>query len=814
MPEKRAPLRIVVGEVPVRRGISQVPPPPEERQRPSLPAPMGAKTTPSDPARTPKLESATVGVSSVSPTNSSPSVVPPPQSSPPPPPVVALAPSNPLSPADVFESIDDSSASHEAISSESSGEVSELASSPTLVNVAVPRGAPVTPEASPDDVLSSGPSTLIEPSMQRRKAHQTTIDNPRSSQVPPPANAGEVSDPSLEIELLGVEDDESEVSGPGVYGPGIVGANSSNLSESLVAPEEGTSSSVVSGGPESVPPAPGPSSVPPSALKSSEDIEFEGDELAPLEGSPTMVSGPRGRSVDGERQTDPDLSANVAPKMVDEPSIIINSGPNSTTTGSADTSSEIADSAEKLSGDVESSEPVLSEQAAPSATSKSPKTAHGSGKTQSPAGSVIIRGMVTLSGAVDEPDDDFPPLAAEVSASDLEAEVDAALLDAEIDDEFDDAVELEFDDAPDAVPRPSMPPPPPAKKPPAVPPAAALASNPAPQSPPAVTPVAPGKLPIKRKPWHETNFDEEYLRTVRVPLPREVSAEVDFIERALGFASSATILDVGCGLGLQAMELARRGHVVVGIDNSKELIGRARREAKDLGLPVEFLEGDMREMAFDIEFDAILSWGTSFGYFDDDTNTELLDRFKSALKPHGRLLLDVANRDYVIASQPNLVWFEGDSCVCMEESKFNYFQSRLQVKRSIIDESAGGKQVERKHSVRLYSPHELGKMLHGASFRVSELSGRLATPAVFFGPDSPRILIVAETKSDQPSRVAPLVDPDATVAHRAITPEDLSDEASGEDVNAKTEEGSAPQKEVSSRDTVNLKPVVIEDDAG
>jgi len=148
-------------------------------------------------------------------------------------------------------------------------------------------------------------------------------------------------------------------------------------------------------------------------------------------------------------------------------------------------------------------------------------------------------------------------------------------------------------------------------------------------------------------------------------------------------------------------------------------------------------------MSFDSAFDAVLSWGTTFGYFEDDTNRVVLDRMHRALKPGGLLLLDIVNRDYVIRSQPNNVWFEGDGCVVMEETQCNYITSRLHVKRTVMLDD--GRQRESAYSVRLYALHELGQMLH-QKFRVVEVSGRESTPGVYFGADSPRTIIVAERR--------------------------------------------------------------------
>ncbi|MBC7170890.1 MAG: hypothetical protein H5U40_00595 [Polyangiaceae bacterium] len=107
------------------------------------------------------------------------------------------------------------------------------------------------------------------------------------------------------------------------------------------------------------------------------------------------------------------------------------------------------------------------------------------------------------------------------------------------------------------------------------------------------------------------------------------------------------------------------------------------------------------------------------------------------------------NRDYVIRSQPNLVWFEGDACICMEETAFNYFTSRLEVSRNVILDD--GKQRDKQYSIRLYSFHEMGQLLRQSDFRAIEVSGSHATPGVYFGADSPRMTILAERREDDES---------------------------------------------------------------
>jgi SAM-dependent methyltransferase len=150
----------------------------------------------------------------------------------------------------------------------------------------------------------------------------------------------------------------------------------------------------------------------------------------------------------------------------------------------------------------------------------------------------------------------------------------------------------------------------------------------------------------------------------------------------------------------------------------------------------------MRDMAFEEMFDAVYCWATSFGYFEEEKNADVLGRIHRALRSGGMLLLDVINRDYVSCRQPSLVWFEGDGCVCMDEMQVDFFTSRLKVKRTVMFED--GRSRELDYSIRIYGLHELGKLLHEAGFKVTEVTGHPAHPGVFFGSESPRLIVLAE----------------------------------------------------------------------
>ncbi len=275
--------------------------------------------------------------------------------------------------------------------------------------------------------------------------------------------------------------------------------------------------------------------------------------------------------------------------------------------------------------------------------------------------------------------------------------------------------------------------------------AAAMTAAPTPATPSTSAPVeVPGEVKKKKRQWFEDLFNDDYARTLPKLDDRYLEREVRFIEDALGCDKGAAILDLGCGPGEQAVALAARGYEVIGIDLSLAMLARAADEAAEKNQRINFLQGDMRDLTFDDAFDGIYCWGTTFGYFDDVKNAEVIQKIHKALRRGGRFLLDVVNRDYIAARMPSMVWFEGDGCVCMDEAQLNGITSRLNVKRTMMMED--GRQREIEYSIRLYSLHELGKVLHDNGFRVAEASGDSSTPGKYFGSESPRLLILAEKR--------------------------------------------------------------------
>jgi SAM-dependent methyltransferase len=241
--------------------------------------------------------------------------------------------------------------------------------------------------------------------------------------------------------------------------------------------------------------------------------------------------------------------------------------------------------------------------------------------------------------------------------------------------------------------------------------------------------------------WWQDFFEGRW-ETVQLGQSDDVDANraaAEKIERLLGLAPGSDVLDVPCGDGRISHELADLGYVVTGVDASGRFIGEARRKAGERGTSSRFEEGDMRELRFESKFDAVINFGGSFGYFDDDGNERVAASAYRALRPGGRYLIDAITPETIFRDFRDRHWFEVRDSLVVAENSYDAVRGRVEGHWTIVDPD--GTRSSQHSSMRVYTFVELRAVALGVGFdRVDGLDSDELTP---FHLGSSRLLLVA-----------------------------------------------------------------------
>jgi len=180
--------------------------------------------------------------------------------------------------------------------------------------------------------------------------------------------------------------------------------------------------------------------------------------------------------------------------------------------------------------------------------------------------------------------------------------------------------------------------------------------------------------------WYDSFFlSDDWLAIAQAADDEErTRTQVEFVVERLGLGPAARVLDLACGHGRHAVELARRGLRVTGLDISEPSLAIARERAAEQSVELELLAGDMRELPWRDEFDAVLNLWTAFGYFADEADdARVLAAVARALRAGGALLLDTLNVFWLARSWQAHGWQElDDGRLMIEDRAYDHLAGR------------------------------------------------------------------------------------------------------------------------------------------
>ena len=227
-------------------------------------------------------------------------------------------------------------------------------------------------------------------------------------------------------------------------------------------------------------------------------------------------------------------------------------------------------------------------------------------------------------------------------------------------------------------------------------------------------------------PWHSISLSERFPDIVRKYALR-----------------GTNLVDIACGEGTFAREVARRGWTVTGVDQSPDMLALAARE--DHAERVTWLRQDIRELSLPAPADVVTCWYNSLNYLPGDDDLAATFRaVRQSLVPGGAFLFDVYTIRGLATEWVEQTYIAVDSpdCYVTSETRFNSRERVADVRFvGFIRVRSRFVRFEERHKNRGWSWATIKRLLHEAGFTIV---GKFAMPDLTPPPkDAHRIYVVA-----------------------------------------------------------------------
>lgn len=227
------------------------------------------------------------------------------------------------------------------------------------------------------------------------------------------------------------------------------------------------------------------------------------------------------------------------------------------------------------------------------------------------------------------------------------------------------------------------------------------------------------------KQWYEELFENYGVKYDNESFTQGTVGECDFIEKEIGHNKATKILDIGCGTGRHAIELAMRGYKVVGIDLSESQLKRAREKAAQQKLEIDFRKYDARKIPFKGEFDlVIMLCEGSFPLMEtDEMNYRILKNAAKALKPGGKLIFTTLNGLFpLFHSVKEFLESEAkEGNATCDKNSFDLMTFR-DINTTVFEDDLGNKK-ELQCNERYYVPSEITWLMTTLKFKTIDIFG-------------------------------------------------------------------------------------------
>lgn len=240
--------------------------------------------------------------------------------------------------------------------------------------------------------------------------------------------------------------------------------------------------------------------------------------------------------------------------------------------------------------------------------------------------------------------------------------------------------------------------------------------------------------------WYENFFNGLVQQAWKAAQTDEqTELECDFLNDVLEVQPGQRVLDIFCGHGRHAIELARLGYAVTGVDISEESIQELQKAAKREKLPVDARSGDFLNVALTDGFQGAYCMGNSFSFFPHDQMLLFLRKIANLLAPGGRFVADTAMiAESILPDFQERNWMQIDDITFLMENEYDVWASCINAKLTYLQ---NGQTVRRQARHYVYTVAELHRLFQQAGLTVTEMYGSLDGSDFLLGDE--RLLLIA-----------------------------------------------------------------------
>ena len=236
--------------------------------------------------------------------------------------------------------------------------------------------------------------------------------------------------------------------------------------------------------------------------------------------------------------------------------------------------------------------------------------------------------------------------------------------------------------------------------------------------------------------WTDEYISERLLEVHLNPDIELASRKATTIDNTVGWildkvpGEGLEILDLGCGPGLYAEKLAKKGHRVTGVDFSERSINYARESAGKNKLDINYRHQNYLELDDENRYDLVMMIFTDFGVLMPDEREQLLFNVHRALKPGGKFLFDVLSENFPAQEDGSRNWESAEKGFWRESpylaltESFYYEEEKVTLTQHVVIDESEEVDVYR-FWIHTFSHAELKALLTAQGFTALECHDRV-----------------------------------------------------------------------------------------